>query len=286
MKELVVISGKGGTGKTSIVSSFAALVKEKVMVDCDVDAANLHLFLSPRIKERHRFYSLPKAWIDPQKCNGCGLCEEYCRFDAIEQNSVSTLGCEGCGVCSHVCPVGAVEMKDTLAGEWFKSQTRYGPLVHARLGAGQENSGKLVTLVRHQAALTAKELNYDLLITDGPPGIGCPVIASIGGATLGLIITEPSLSGIHDLKRTMDLANFFGVPVVVCVNKWDICPENTECIKSICRERNIPFAGQISYDNMAMLAATRGKPVIEMPSGIVEEIVRLWERVFETLCEI
>lgn len=285
MKELVVISGKGGTGKTSITSSFAVLADNKVMVDCDVDAANLHLLLSPRIKERHEFYSLPKAGINRDKCLECGLCEEYCRFGAIKDYSVNPYGCEGCAVCSHICPEGAIEMVDTVAGEWFKSDTQYGPLVHAKLGVAQENSGKLVALVRRQAAETAKELDYDLLITDGPPGIGCPVIASLGGASLALVITEPSLSGIHDLERTLDLADFFGVPAMVCVNKWDINQENTESIKKICRNRKIPFAGQISYDSTVMLAATRGKPVIKMTSSVVNEIVALWEKVFETLCQ-
>jgi len=284
VKELVVISGKGGTGKTSIVASFASLLTNKVMVDCDVDAANLHLLLSPKIEERHQFYSLPKAMINREKCNGCGLCEDTCRFEAIKESTVNPLGCEGCAVCSRICPENAIEMVDTVAGEWFKSNTTYGPLVHARLGAAQENSGKLVTMVRSQAAKTAKKLGYDYIITDGPPGIGCPVIASIGGASLSLIITEPSLSGIHDLERTIDLLEFFGVPAMVCVNRWDICPENTEHIKEICRKRKIPFAGKIAYDNMVMLAASRGKSVVEMNSRIIDEIIKVWEKVFEVLC--
>lgn len=285
MKELVVISGKGGTGKTSIVSSFAVLARNKVMADCDVDAANLHLMLSPQIKERHQFYGLPKARIDREKCVDCGLCEKYCRFDAVKDNHVNPLACEGCAVCSRICPEGAIEMVDTAAGEWFKSDTGYGPLIHARLGAGQENSGKLVALVRKQAEKTAKELGCDLIITDGPPGIGCPVIASLGGAALALIITEPSLPGIHDLERILDLTGFFGVPAMVCINKWDIDPENTESIKAICRKRRVPFAGQIPYDGAVMLAAARGKPVIEMTSGLVNEIESLWKKVFDTLCQ-
>lgn len=285
MKELVVISGKGGTGKTSIVSSFAVLASNKVMADCDVDAANLYLLLSPRTKERHEFYGLPKARIDREKCNDCGLCEEYCRFGAIKDNTVYPYGCEGCAVCSHICPAGAIEMVDNVAGEWFRSDTRYGPLVHAKLGVAQENSGKLVTVVRKQAENTAMELGCDLIITDGPPGIGCPVIACLGGATMSLIITEPSLSGIHDMERTLDLVAFFGVPAMVCVNKWDIDQENTEHIKEICRQRKVPFAGQISYDSTVMLASARGKPVIEMPTAVVDEIVDLWEKVFASLCQ-
>lgn len=285
MKELVIISGKGGTGKTTITSSFAVLAADKVLVDCDVDAANLHLMLSPQVQEQHDFYGLPKARIIEDECTECGLCVDHCQFDAITDFVVNPYSCEGCAVCSHICPTETIEMVDTVAGQWFRSDTRHGPLLHAKLGIAQENSGKLVAMVRQKAAEAATELGYELLLTDGPPGIGCPAIASLGGAALTLIVTEPSLSGIHDLERTIDLADFFDVPAMVCVNKWDINPENTQAIKDICEKRNVPYAGQISYDSTVMLAAALGKPVIEMTSTIVDEIVALWEKVFETLCQ-
>ncbi|MCF8010368.1 MAG: ATP-binding protein [Clostridiales bacterium] len=283
MKEIVVISGKGGTGKTSVVGSFAVLAENKIMADCDVDAANLYLMLSPEIKEKNDFYSLPKAHIDVNKCTECGLCEEYCRFGAIKNNYIDPVSCEGCAVCSHICPEGAIEMVDTVAGEWYKSSTKYGPLVHARLGIAQENSGKLVAVVREQAKHMAEQNSHELIITDGPPGIGCPVIASLGGASVCLIITEPTLSGLHDMERTLDLADFFDIPAMVCVNKWDINKENTHKIEETCKKREVPFAGTISYDSSVIEAANQGKPIIEMKSNIGEEISRLWQNVYNNL---
>ena len=233
MQEVVVLSGKGGTGKTSIVGSFAALAKSKVLVDCDVDAATLHLLLQPAIREKHEFWSGQVAVIDEEKCTQCGLCQEQCRFAAIKDFNVDAISCEGCGFCSHICPAEAITMKENMAGHWFISDTRYGSLVHARLGIAQENSGKLVALVRQQARQMAEKKGADYIISDGPPGIGCPVISSLSGANLALLVTEPTLSGIHDLERVLGVCHHFGVPALVCINKYDINEDNTHQIEKL-----------------------------------------------------
>ncbi|GAH59822.1 unnamed protein product, partial [marine sediment metagenome] len=215
MKEVVVLSGKGGTGKTSIAASFAALAQSKVLVDCDVDAADLHLLLEPQIKEENEFWSGQVASIDKERCTECGLCQEVCRFGAIKDYVVDEISCEGCELCSQICPVDAITMRPCMAGHWFISDTRYGALVHARLGIAEENSGKLVTLVRNNARLIAKKGELDYIISDGPPGIGCPVIASLSGANLALLVTEPTLSGIHDLERVIGVCRHFGIPALI-----------------------------------------------------------------------
>ena len=263
MKELLIISGKGGTGKTSIAGSFAALAAPIVLVDCDVDAANLHLLLNPEIKEKHEFLGLQKAAIDKEKCTGCKLCEEICHFDAITDGVVSPFLCEGCAFCFYVCPEKAISLQDNVCGHWFISKTKYGPLVHAKLGIAEDNSGKLVAEVRKNARATAQEHNIDFIITDGPPGIGCPVISSLSGIDLALIVTEPTLSGIHDLKRVVGLAKHFGIKTAVCINKYDISEENTRSIEAYCFEENIIIAGKISFDPSVTKAMLNGKPVIE-----------------------
>ncbi|GAI55778.1 unnamed protein product, partial [marine sediment metagenome] len=192
MKEVVVLSGKGGTGKTSIVGSFAALAESKVLADCDVDAADLHLLLNPSIKEENEFWSGEVAVIDDEKCTQCGLCQDVCRFDAINDFKVDPISCEGCGFCYHICPDEAITMRENLSGQWFISDTKYGPLVHARLGIAQENSGKLVAVVRQRAKQIADKHDFDYIISDGPPGIGCPVISSLSGANVALLVTEPT----------------------------------------------------------------------------------------------
>jgi len=209
MKEIVVLSGKGGTGKTSMVASFAALAQNKVLADCDVDAADLHLLLKPKVKEEKEFWSGQVAFIDEDKCTECGLCQELCHFGAIKDFKVDPISCEGCGFCYQVCPVDAITMKDSMSGHSFISETKYGYLCHARLGIAQENSGKLVALVRQNAKLIAERENLDYIITDGPPGIGCPVISSLSGASLALLVTEPTLSGIHDLERVIGVCRHF-----------------------------------------------------------------------------
>jgi len=280
MKEVVVLSGKGGTGKTSIAASFAALAESKVLVDCDVDAADLYLLLEPQIKQENEFWSGQVAFIDKEKCTECGLCQEVCRFGAIEDYLVDKISCEGCGLCSQVCSVDAVTMQPCMAGHWFISDTRYGTLVHARLGIAEENSGKLVALVRNNAKLIAEKQNLDYIISDGPPGIGCPVIASLSGASLALLVTEPTLSGIHDLERVIAVCRHFGIPTLVCINKYDINEENSRRIENYCYKEGIKVAAKIPFDNVVTEALTQGVPVVEYSeSKITQEIGSLWQHV-------
>ncbi len=277
MKEIVVLSGKGGTGKTSIVGSFAALAKNKVLADCDVDAADLHLLLTPTVGEEHEFWSGQVTVIDEEQCTRCGLCQELCRFKAIEDFLVDAVSCEGCGFCSHICPAEAITMTENLAGQWFISDTKYGTLVHARLGITQENSGKLVATVRQQAREMAEKLGLDYIITDGPPGIGCPVISSLSGASLALLVTEPTLSGIHDLERVLGVCRHFGVPALVCINKYDINEDNTHRIESYCLSQEIEVAARIPFDNVVTEAIVQKVPVVEYSSGkVTREIERMW----------
>jgi len=278
MKEIVVLSGKGGTGKTSIVASFAALAQSKVLVDCDVDAADLHLLLNPKVKEEKEFWSGQIAFIDKEKCTECGLCQELCRFGAIKDFEVDPLSCEGCGFCYQVCPADAITMKDSMSGHSFISETKYGYLCHARLGIAQENSGKLVALVRQNAKLIAERENLDYIITDGPPGIGCPVISSLSGASLALLVTEPTLSGIHDLERVIGVCRHFGIPVLVCVNKYDLNEENTYRIESYCTNEGIEVAARISFDNAITEAIVQGLPVVEYSNNkVTQQIKELWQ---------
>jgi MinD superfamily P-loop ATPase len=280
MKQLTVISGKGGTGKTTILASLASLVKRAVLVDADVDAADLHLLLKPQIQRREPFWASQVAVIDPEKCDLCGKCAEVCRFDAIRDSQVDPISCEGCGVCFHVCPQGAILLKEVQSGEWFISQTRCGPMVHAKLGVAQENSGKLVTLVRKEAQRIAREGNYPLILIDGPPGIGCPVIASLGGVDAALVVTEPSLSGIHDLERVLEVCRHFQVPAWVCVNKWDINPENTRRIEEYCQEKGSPVIGKIPFDPVVTRAMIAERTVLEYsPSMVGREIENIWMRI-------
>ncbi len=277
MRELVVLSGKGGTGKTSIVGSLAALAQNKVLADCDVDAADLHLLLSPTVRENNEFWSGQVAVIDENKCTLCGLCQDMCRFHAISDFKVDPISCEGCGFCFHICPVEAITMKENLAGRWFISDTKYGPLVHAKLGIAQENSGKLVALVRQQARQIAEKEGKDFIISDGPPGIGCPVISSLSGANLALLVTEPTLSGIHDLERVLGVCQHFGVPPLVCINKYDINEENSRQIERHCLSHGVKVAGEIPFDNVVSESIVRGVPVVEYSSGrVTREIERMW----------
>jgi MinD superfamily P-loop ATPase len=286
MKEIVILSGKGGTGKTSVVGSLAALANNKVLADCDVDAADLHLLLSPTIKQNNEFWSGQVALIDPDKCTECGLCQELCRFDAINNFEVDSVSCEGCGFCSHICPVEAITMKENLSGHWFISDSKYGPLVHARLGIAQENSGKLVALVRQQAKQIAEENNLDYIISDGPPGIGCPVISSLSGVKLALLVTEPTLSGIHDLERVIEVCYHFGARPLVCINKYNLNEDNTRSIEAYCRERNIEIVARIPFDNIVTEALVHGMPVVEYsPGQVTDEIKNLWDNITNILKE-
>jgi MinD superfamily P-loop ATPase len=284
MKELVVLSGKGGTGKTSIVGSLAALAQGKVLADCDVDAADLHLLLAPVVRQKHQFWSGQVAVIDQEKCTQCGLCTELCRFAAIKDFNVDPAACEGCGFCYRICPAEAITMKENLSGHWFISDTRYGPLVHARLGIAQENSGKLVALVRQQAREMAEEQGANFIISDGPPGIGCPVISSLSGASLALLVTEPTLSGIHDLERVLGVCRHFGVPALVCINKYDINKSNAGKIEDYCLKEKVEVASLIPFDNVVTEAMVKDRPVVEYSDGPVSrQIKRLWRNIAERL---
>mgnify|MGYP001075532959 CR=1 FL=1 len=279
MKELVVISGKGGTGKTSVVAAFAALAEKPVMADCDVDAADLHLVLEPTVRHDEDFSGGKQARIREEDCVGCGTCAEFCRFDAVRETAparfeVDPVACEGCGVCAWFCPEKAVEFGPVVNGKWFVSDTRFGPMVHARLGVAEENSGKLVTLVRNQARKIAEEGDYALLIADGAPGIGCPVIASITGADLVLVVTEPTVAGVHDLERVADLTAHFGIRTAVCVNKFDLNPEVTERIAGRAAERGLAVAGRIRYDKAVTAAQVARKSVVEHTDGSIAADVR------------
>jgi MinD superfamily P-loop ATPase len=286
MKEVVVLSGKGGTGKTSIVGSLAALAQSKVLADCDVDAADLHLLLKPTIQQKHEFWSGQVALIDEDKCTQCGLCQEVCRFDAINDFKVDPISCEGCGFCYNVCPAEAITMKECLSGHWFISDTKYGPLVHARLGIAQENSGKLVALVRQQAKAIAEKQDLGYIISDGPPGIGCPVISSLSGADLALLVTEPTLSGIHDLERVIGVCHHFGVPALVCINKHDINADNTRQIENYCLNQGVEVTAKIPFDNVVTEALVKGLPVVDYSRGqVAQEIKAVWQQIIYTLGE-
>jgi MinD superfamily P-loop ATPase len=280
MKEVVVLSGKGGTGKTSLVGSFAALAQSKVLADCDVDAADLHLLLNPKAQEENEFWSGQVAVIDGEKCTECGLCQELCYFNAISDFKVDPVSCEGCGFCYHACPDKAITMTECLSGHWFVSQTRYGPLVHARLGIAEENSGKLVAVVRQNARSIAEKENHEYIITDGPPGIGCPVISSLSGTDLALLVTEPTLSGIHDLERVLGVCRHFRVPALVCVNKYDINEDNTRRIEQYCTGQGVDMVSKIPVDNAVTEAMVKGIPVVEYSrNGLSQEIERLWSTI-------
>ncbi len=293
MKEIVVVSGKGGTGKTTIVASFAALADKKVLADCDVDAADLHLILNPEIRRRETFSGGKEAVIRQEDCIACGDCLERCRYEAIRVNgqlagdasfAVDPFSCEGCGVCVHFCPEQAIDFEPRTSGEWFISETRHGPMVHARLGIAEENSGKLVTVVRKQASRIAIERRLDLVIIDGPPGIGCPVIASIGGTSLVLALTEPTRSGLHDLRRVVELASHFRVPVMVCTNKCDINPEMAEEIRQYVESAGLDLVGELPYDTVATEAQLAMKSVVEYSDSVLAAGVRqVWERVTSVL---
>jgi len=285
MKEMVIISGKGGTGKTSVTASLAALAKRSVICDCDVDAADLHLVLTPQIKEDHEFVSGHEAVIRQTDCIGCGICEDVCRYNAIHSKqthkgellfSIDPIACEGCKVCVEMCPEKAIDFPDCNCGKWFISETRLGPMVHARLGVAAENSGKLVSTVRREARSIAEKENYELIIVDGPPGIGCPVIASVTGASQVLVVTEPTVSGEHDLERVLGLTRHFQIPAAVCVNKWDINPEMTAHIEEKALHLGTTIAGRIRYDCAVTQAQIQQKAVVETETPSADDIRQLW----------
>jgi len=285
MKQMTILSGKGGTGKTTITASLAALSREAVLADCDVDASNLHLLLKPDVKETFEFKGLNLAVIDSERCTHCGLCEEKCRFGAIHGFEVDSIHCEGCGVCVEICPVQAIDFVERICGHAYISETKYGPMSHARLIPGMENSGKLVTLVRQNAKMLAEEGGYQLVLVDGPPGIGCPVIASLSEIDKGLVVVEPTLSGIHDLKRALELLDHFGVEPLVCVNKHDLNDENTGAIEWFCNEEGIVLIGHVPFDPDVTKAMVAGYPVVEYEpdSPASKAIKSMWERLSSIL---
>ena len=328
MHELVVISGKGGTGKTSVTASLASLAHRPVIADCDVDAADLHLLLKPKIQERHEFRSGHKASIKQEACVGCGACLTHCRFGAVLQTdasvveeklyvpagvsdscndcdyckrsclvkshemltlqetlsgngskgifSIDPIACEGCGVCRIVCKEDAIDFPEYVAGEWYSSNTDFGPMVHARLGIAADNSGKLVSKVRSEARRIAEVQDRPLIIIDGPPGIGCPVIASITGASFLLVVTEPTLSGRHDLERVLSLAMHFHIPAAICINKWDLNPTLSEQIEHEAEALNARSAGRIRYDREVTRAQIQARPVVDYNCDAGSDIRALW----------
>ncbi len=286
MKELVVISGKGGTGKTSLTAAFASLAKNMVLCDADVDAADLHLLMAPEIIERHEFQGGHEAVINKEKCTRCGLCRDLCNWSAIDEEfKIAPLDCEGCGVCVYFCPEKAIDFPIKTCGEWFISDTRFGPMVHARLGIAEENSGRLVTVVRQQAAKLAEARELDLILTDGPPGIGCPVIASITAANAVLIVVEPTLSGKHDMMRVAELAENFRVSALICVNKFDLNEKESKAIEGIARERSMEVLPGIPFDPVFTKAMIQGQTLLEYdPRCEASQRVRqIWKRVAERL---
>lgn len=286
MKEIVIISGKGGTGKTSITASFAALAKgNTVIADCDVDAADLHLVCSPETYRDTPFISGHTAVVRKENCSGCGECERLCRFGAIivcddGTRAINPVGCEGCGVCVRFCPAGAIDFPESRCGDWFVSTTRFGTMVHAKLGIAAENSGRLVTLVRTEAKQLAEKEQVAYVIIDGSPGIGCPVIASLTAAQLAVIVIEPTVSGMHDLQRVAGLTRQLDVPAMVCVNKWDINPGVTESIREYTETEGLGFAGLVRYDKSVTDAQRAGKAVVEYTDGpVAEDVTAVWLQV-------
>ena len=281
MRQIVIISGKGGTGKTVITAAFASLAENKIMADCDVDAPNLHLILKPEVLESHPFQSGFAVVKDDSKCNFCRECQKICRFDAIRDDlSIDPVACEACGVCVEVCPQKALKLVPRISGTTYLSKTKYGPFSHAKLGIAEENSGKLVSEVRKNAVKMAEEENKDLIIIDGPPGIGCPVIASVTGANLALIVTEPTLSGIWDLERALELTKHFQIKTLVCINKYDLNLKNSKDIEKFCEESRIEIAGRISFDPQVTKAMVQGKSIMEYSeSQPAKEIEEMWRQV-------
>jgi MinD superfamily P-loop ATPase len=297
MKQLVVLSGKGGTGKTSLTAALSHLAagdhgaRSVVLVDSDVDAPNLELVLAPQMVEREDFWGGQVARINHEACLQTGGCLEVCRFDAIHREDgelqVDPIACEGCAACAFSCPTGAITMEEEVAGEWFRSESRFGPLFHANLKPAKENSGKLVTLLRGQARQMASQHAFDLVMVDGPPGIGCPVIAAVSGVDLALIVTEPSLTGIHDLKRILETTEHFGIRSLVCINKADINPDGAGEIEAFCESRGVKLIGAIPFDLSVTEAMAQGQPVTAFrPHGEASQaIARIWDRTWAILKE-
>lgn len=283
LKEIVVLSGKGGTGKTTITASLAKLMKQKVIADCDVDAADMFILLDPKLFSRKPFKGKSIAYISQEKCTACKRCNEVCNFNAVECNEghcqINEFMCDGCTLCAIECPASAIEMIEQTVGEWFISNTAWGSMIHARLKPGAENSGNLVTMVKHQARIMAEENSIDTILIDGPPGIGCPVISSLSGADLAVIVTEPSKSGIHDLERIQSLAESFNVKTGMVINKFDINMPLTDSIIEFCKKRDIPVMGIIPYDDCIVDALmNKQTPVDNNQCGHIRERIKKIEQ--------
>ena len=280
MKQILIISGKGGTGKTVMAGAFSAIAGHAVIVDCDVDAANLHLLLKPTDKERNFFKCGFKAYIDRKKCSRCGLCRTVCRFEAVTKEfTADPILCEGCSFCMRVCPAGAIEMREDISGEWFVSETRFGTFVHARLGIAKENSGKLVSLIKKKAKELGEAQGCDWMIVDGAPGIGCPVIASLSGVSCALVVTEPTLSGLHDADRVIQVARHFNVPVKFIINKYDLNVQVSQKIEVYARDQNIPVIGKIPFHRDFIDATLQGKTIFEFSDDAMKHVLRgIWDQ--------
>ena len=281
MKQIAILSGKGGTGKTTITASFAALAKSVVVADCDVDAADLHLLLDPEVISEQEFKGSKLGAIDKDRCTQCGLCKEACRYNAIKDLKVDPVLCEGCGVCAYACSEDAISLVERVSGYAYISRTRFGPMSHAKLNVAEANSGKLVTLVRHNAIQMAEKGNHNLILIDGPPGIGCPVIASLTGVNIAIMVAEPTTSGIHDLERMLGVVHHFDVTPHVIVNMYDINIGNTEKIADFCRNCDVEVLGRIPFDSTVTEAMVAGKPVVEDSPNCTasEEICRAWDEI-------
>lgn len=289
--EIVVLSGKGGTGKTSITAAFASLSENAVFTDCDVDAADLHLVLLPDVYNRESFSSGAKAVVDKSKCTVCGLCSELCRFEAISiadnKIYIDEFACEGCGLCSIACPVKAINIESYENNYIYFADCRFGPMVYGKLGIAEENSGKLVSKIRQYAKEIARKHNAELIITDGPPGIGCPVISSVTGADIVVAVTEPTLSGWHDLERLIYLIGQFHTPVKVIINKYDLNEDMCSVIENKLDEMNIEILGKIPYDNSMVNALLESKTINELePDGLISGIIKkIWDNIKTNTCE-
>ena len=280
MKQLAILSGKGGTGKTTLTASLAVLARNTILADCDVDAPDLHMLLHPDVIRTQEFKGSKLAVVDKEKCDNCGFCIEKCRFDAITETiEVDPIACEGCGVCAAICPVDSITMTERVSGYAYISKTKYGFMAHALLSPGEANSGKLVAFVRQNAKLLSEKENGDLVIIDSPPGIGCPVIASVTGVDLGLVITEPTMSGIHDLQRALQLIKHFNVKPLVSINMYDINKVNTNKILEFCKENGIGVAGRIPFNPKVTEAMVKGQTIIEYApeSDVTKEIEKIWK---------
>ena len=281
MNQIAIISGKGGTGKTTLTASFVAIANRVVVADCDVDAADLHLLLNPKVISEQEFKGSKLAIINRDRCTECNICEDLCRFDAIKELKVDAILCEGCGVCAYVCPEDAINLIERVSGHAYISETRFGPMSHAKLNAAEANSGKLVTIVRNNARQLAEKDDCDFILIDGPPGIGCPVISSITGVDLVVVITEPTLSGIHDLERILGVVQHFGIKALVIINIYDINIENTERIAEFCRRNNVEVLGRIPFDTAVTESMIEGKTIIEYSPNckVSEEILKAWNKI-------